>query len=197
MSRPLFLLALAALPVAAIAAPDTYTLDSFHTFPNFSVDHLGIATIYGRFNKTSGKFTFDRAAGTGSVELAVETASVDTGDGDKGSRARSRDEHLRTADFFNVAAFPQMTYKSAQVVFKSDNPATIEGELTLLGITKPLTLSIERFKCNQAVAPVRERCGGNATGKFKRSDFGMKTALPGIGDEVSLLIMFEGLKVLN
>lgn len=189
------LLLLAALPAAAHA--DTYTLDPFHTFPNFSVDHLGIATIYGRFDKTSGKFTLDRAAKSGSVELAVDTASVGTGDADKGTRARSRDDHLRSAEFFNVAEHPKMTFQSTNVVFNGDNPATIEGTLTLLGISKPLTLTVERFKCNGAAAPARERCGGNASGRVKRSDHGMKTGIPAIGDEIALFVVFEGLKVLD
>jgi polyisoprenoid-binding protein YceI len=188
---------LLALPLAAVAAPDTYTLDPYHTFPSFTVDHLGISTIYGRFDKTSGKFTIDRASKSGAVDLAVETASVGTGDADKGTRARSRDEHLRSADFFNVAEHPKMLYKATQVTFNGDNPATIEGQLTMLGVTKPLVLTVQRFKCNGAAAPARERCGGNATGKFNRSDFGMKTGIPSVGDEITMTISFEGLKDLN
>jgi len=194
MSKRIAALALAVLPFAAIAAPESYTLDPYHTFPNFTLDHLGVATIYGRFNKTAGKLTIDRAAKSGSIDLAVDTASVDTGDSDKGSRARSRDEHLRSADFFNAAEFPKMTYKSTGVAFSGDNPTTIDGNLTLLGVTKPLQLTVERFKCNPAQGTGKERCGGNATGKLKRSDFGMKTGIPNLGDEVTLLIMFEGLK---
>jgi len=194
MSKRIAALALAVLPFAASAAPESYTLDPYHTFPNFTLDHLGVATIYGRFNKTAGKLTIDRAAKSGSIDLAVDTASVDTGDSDKGSRARSRDEHLRSADFFNAAEFPKMTYKSTGVAFSGDNPTTIDGNLTLLGVTKPLQLTVERFKCNPAQGTGKERCGGNATGKLKRSDFGMKTGIPNLGDEVTLLIMFEALK---
>jgi polyisoprenoid-binding protein YceI len=191
--RRLSLFLLAAVPFAAIAA-DSYTLDPYHTYPNFTVDHLGVSTVFGRFNKTSGKFTIDRAAKTGSVDITVETASIDTGDSDKGGRARSRDEHLRAADFFNTAEFPKATFKSTSVFFSADNPATIDGHLTLLGVTRPLKLTLERFKCNPGSGTAKERCGGNATGKFKRSDFGMKTALPAIGDEIALNISFEGLK---
>ena len=194
MSKRLIAVMFAALPVAALAAPDNYTIDSYHTFPNFSLDHLGVSTIYGSFKKTSGKATLDRAAKSGSLDLAIETASVDTGDQDKGSRPRSRDEHLRSADFFNAAEFPRMTYKSTSFAFSGDNPSAIEGNLTLLGVTKPVHLTLERFKCNPATATAKERCGGNATGKIKRSDFGMKTGIPSIGDEVTLLISFEALK---
>jgi polyisoprenoid-binding protein YceI len=192
--KRLIALMFAALPVAALAAPESYTIDSYHTFPNFSLDHLGVSTMYGHFKKTSGKVTIDRAAKSGSMELVIETASVDTGDQDKGSRPRSRDEHLRSADFFNAAEFPRMTYKSTGFTFSGDNPSAVAGTLTLLGVTKPVNLTIERFKCNPATATAKERCGGNATGKIKRSDFGMKTGIPNIGDEVALLISFEALK---
>ncbi len=183
MSKRLVTLLFATLPIAALAAPETFTLDPYHTLPHFSVDHLGLSTVIGRFDKTTGKVTFDRAAKTGSVDIAIPTATVTTGDADKGSRPRSRDEHLRTADFFNVAEFPQMTFKSNKVHFTGDNPSSIDGDLTLLGVTKPLTLTIVRFKCNPASGNNKERCGGDATGKFKRTDFGMKTGVPSVGDE--------------
>ena len=185
--------ALLALPLSAFAA-DSYTLDPYHTFPGFTIDHLGISTMHGRFDKTSGKATLDRAAKSGSLDLTIEANSVTTGDNDKGSRPRSRDEHLRSADFFNVAEFPKITYKSTKIVFNGDNPSAIEGNLTLLGVTKPVNLTIERFKCAPGQSGGKERCGGNAVGKFKRTDFGMKTGVPAIGDEVGLQIEFEGLK---
>jgi polyisoprenoid-binding protein YceI len=183
-------LIVAAVAPAAHAAADTYTLDPYYPI-GFSVDHLGMATVFGQFRKYSGKFTMDRAAGTGSLEVVVETASVDTGDGDKGARPRSRDEHLRSAEFFNVAEFPQMTYKSTGVIFATDSPSLIEGNLTLLGKTRPLKLTVQRFRCTGAGTAVRERCGGYATGKLRRSDFGMSRAIPAIGDEISLMIGFE------
>jgi polyisoprenoid-binding protein YceI len=188
------LLLLVAIPLAASAAADSYTLDPYHTFPTFTVDHLGISTIYGRFNRSSGKFTLDRPAKTASIELVVEAASVDTGDSDRGPRARSRDEHLRSADFFNAAEFPRVVFKSDKVTFNGETPLSIEGTLTLLGVSKPVTLTVERFKCNPASANSKERCGGSATGKIKRSEYGMKTGIPSIGDEITLLIGIEGLK---
>jgi polyisoprenoid-binding protein YceI len=188
----LILAVAAAVPLSAHSAVENYGLDPYHTFANFSLDHLGLATIYGRFDKNSGKFSLDRAAKTGAVEFNIETASVTTGDNDKGSRARSRDEHLRSADFFNVAEFPRMTFKSTAVHFGPEFPTSVEGNLTLLGATKPVTLTFERFKCVQNTPPRKDRCGGNAVGKIKRSEFGMKTGIPSIGDEISLNIMFEG-----
>jgi polyisoprenoid-binding protein YceI len=185
----------AALPLSAIAAPDAYTIDPFHTFVQFEVDHLGgVSKMRGRFDKSAGKFTLDQAAKAGSLDVTVQTASVSTGDNDKGGRARARDEHLRTPDFFNVAEFPTMTFKSTKVVFKGDNPGSIEGNITLLGVTKPVTLNLERWKCQPHPQSKKDMCGGNATGTIKRSDFGMKFGIPGVGDELALWIEVEGYK---
>ena len=182
------------LPFAAFAAPENYTLDPYHTFPHFEVDHLGVSTMRGSFNKSSGKFTIDHAAKTGSVELTVETASVTTGDNDKGSRARARDEHLRTADFFNIAEFPRMTFKSTAVKFAGDNLAEVTGNLTLQGVTKPVTLKVERWICKDNPMSKKPMCGGNASASIKRSDFGRKYGLPALGDDLKLFFEFEGYK---
>ncbi len=192
MKKSLVFALAAALPLLASAAPENYTLDPYHTYPNFTVEHWGLSMMHGQFEKSAGKFSFDRAAKTGSVELTIETASVNTGDNVKGSRPRSRDEHLRSADFFNAAEFPSMVFKSTKTTFAGDFPASVEGNLTLLGVTKPLTLTFERFKCGANPFNKKDRCGGNAVGKFKRSDFGMKTAVPAVGDEITLNVEFEG-----
>ena len=194
MNKLAVLAVAATLPLAAAAAPENYTFDPYHTYVNFSVDHLGMSTMYGRFNKTSGKMVMDPAAKTGSLEITVETASVDTADNDKGSRPRARDEHLRTADFFNVAEFPRMTFKSTAVKFSGDNPAELEGQATLLGVTKPVTLKVERWKCGANPMSKKAMCGGNAGGSIKRSDFGMKFGIPALGDEVRLMVEFEAYK---
>ena len=181
-----------AVPLAASAAPENYTLDPYHTFPHFAVEHFGVSMFWGRFDRSSGKFMIDRAAKKASLELTVNTASVSTGENDKGSRPRSLDEHLRSADFFNVAEFPRMTFKAADVKFNGDNPAEISGELTLLGVTRPLTLKVERWVCKDNPFNKKPMCGGNASGSLKRSDFGMKYALPAVSDEVRLYVGFEG-----
>jgi polyisoprenoid-binding protein YceI len=194
MSKSLAALVLAAVPFTAMAAAESYTIDPIHSSVLFALDHLGISIIHGRFDKFSGKFTIDRAAKTGNVELSIDTASVDTNDSERGSRPRTRDEHLRSADFFNAAEFPKMTYKSTNVVFAGDNPTTVEGTLTLLGVTKPVSIKLDRFKCNPATATAKERCGGDGSGKIKRSDFGMSRGIPSIGDELALTISFEANK---
>jgi polyisoprenoid-binding protein YceI len=183
-----------ALPLAAASAPESYTLDPFHTYPHFAVDHLGVSTMWGRFDRTTGRFIVDRVARTGSVDLTVETASLSTGDSRPGSPAQRRDEHLRNADFFNVAEFPRMTYRAAAVRFAGDDPAEVTGQLTLLGVTRPLTLKIERWTCRDNPFNRKPMCGGNASGTLKRSDFGMNYGLPSVGDEIRLYVEFEGYK---
>jgi polyisoprenoid-binding protein YceI len=182
------------LPLTAAAAPENYTLDPLHTFPHFSVDHLGVSTMWGRFGKTTGKFMIDHAAKKASLELQVDTTSIDTGDNVRGARPRARDEHLRTADFFNVQEFPHMTFKSTNVKFAGDNPSEIDGQLTLLGVTKPLALKVDRWVCKDNPNNKKPMCGGNASGAFKRSDFGMKFAIPNVGDEIKLFVEVEGYK---
>lgn len=113
---------------------------------------------------------------------------------EKSSRPRARDDHLRQADFFNSAEFPRMTYKSTAAKFNGDNVAEVDGQLTLLGVSRPLQLKLERWRCGPHPVSKREMCGGNASGTIRRSDFGMKYGVPAIGDEVKLYIEFEAYK---
>jgi polyisoprenoid-binding protein YceI len=178
-----------ALPLSAFAA-DSYTVDPNHTFPHFSINHLGFSTMQGRFDKTSGTATLDRVAKTGSVEIAIESASVSTG-------FAKRDEHLRSPDFFNAAEFPNITYKSTAMHFKGDTPASVDGNLTILGVTKPVTLTIDAFNCGpDPMDPLKkkQKCGAGASAQIKRSDFGVKFALPAVGDDVKLVFEIEATK---
>jgi polyisoprenoid-binding protein YceI len=181
-----------AVPIAVTAAPETYTIDPIHSFPHFAVDHLGVTTIWGRFDRMAGKFTIDRAAKKGGLDLAIDTTSVSTGDADRGARPRSRDDHLRSADFFNVAEFPRMTFKAGDVKFSGDEPTEVSGALTLLGVTKALTLRIERWVCKDHPFSKKPMCGGEASAVLKRTDFGMKYGVPAVGDEIRVVIGFEG-----
>lgn len=186
----------ALLPISADAAPEAYTLDPFHSFPYFEADHFGFAAIRGRFDKMAGKFTLDTAARTGTAELTVQTASITTGDNVRGDRPRSRDEHLRTADFFNVAEFPSMSFRGKATKWSGEAPAVVEGQLTLLGVTKPLTLTVIHWKCgpDPRTQGKRQMCGGNFTGTLKRSEFGMPFMLQNVADEVKLWIGIEAFK---
>jgi polyisoprenoid-binding protein YceI len=178
-------------PLAAIAAPATYNIDPLHSFPTFSVNHLGMTNIQGRFERMTGKVTLDSAARTGALEVKIPTVTVSTGDPKRADGTRSRDEHLRTADFFNSAEFPDMTYKSTKFNFAGDKLESVDGNLTLLGVTKPLKLNVTSFNCGPHPFNKKAMCGAVAEGAFKRTDFGMKYGVPGVSDEVKLAIGVE------
>ena len=194
MKRHFAIALAAAFPMFASAAPENFTIDPFHTYPSFAVEHWGLSLMRGQFNTTAGKFSFDRAAKTGSVELAIATGSITTGDGVKGARPQSRDDHLRSGDFFNVAEFPTMSFKSTKTNFGPELPASVEGNLTLLGVTKPLVLAVDNWKCGPHPVSKKEMCGANAHATFKRSDFGMKYGIPAVGDEITLWVELEAYK---
>jgi polyisoprenoid-binding protein YceI len=185
----LMLALLAPLPV--LAAPVTYTIDPLHSYPNFTVNHLGMTLIHGRFERMTGKITLDSAAKTGSLEVKVPTATVSTGDSRREGGGRSRDEHLRTPDFFNSAEFPEMVFRSTKINFAGDKVDSVEGNLTLLGVTKPVSLKVTHFNCGAHPANKRAMCGAYVEGAIKRTDFGMKFGVPAISDEVKLGISVE------
>ena len=185
----LMLALLAPLPV--LATPVTYGIDSLHSFPNFTINHLGMTTIHGRFERMTGKVVMDTAAKTGSLEVKIPTATVSTGDSRRTDGVRSRDDHLRSADFFNSTEFPDMVYKSSKFNFAGDKLESIEGNLTLLGVTKPLKLNVASFNCAPHPFNKKPMCGAYAEGTIKRTDFGMKFGTPGVSDEVKLAIGVE------
>lgn len=186
MRRVIFATVIAATTATAGAAEE-YVLDPAHTYPNFTINHLGFSTVFGRFNSSEGTLVLDREQGTGSVEVVVDTASIDTGH-------EKRDEHLRSPDFFNVVEFPEMTFRSTNVTLNGDDTASVEGELTLIGVTKPVSLEVTRISCGSHPFNQAEMCGFDAQGTIKRSDFGMGYGLPALGDEITLYIGAEGVK---
>ena len=175
------------LPLSMAQADGNYQLDPTHTYPNFTINHLGFSTMHGRFGSTKGKMMMDRKANKGSVEITIEAASIDTG-------FKKRDDHLRSPDFLNVAEFPEITYKSTSVTFNGDTKATIKGNLTIMGTTKPVTLAVTHIKCGPHPFNKKPTCGFDANTTIKRSDFGVKYGLPAIGDEMKLFIEAEGVK---
>ncbi len=179
-----FGLALSVLPT--LAAADSYTVDPAHTYPNFKLSHLGFSTMHGRFGKTSGKIRMDRNKGTGSVDIVIDVASIDTG-------FRKRDDHLRSLDFFNAVEFPEITFKSDKVTFKGDG-ATLTGKLTIKGVTKTVSLDVPSINCGTHPFNKKQVCGFDASMQFKRSDFGMTYGLPGIGDDIRMEIEVEAFK---
>lgn len=178
---------LAACAAAPAFAADSYTIDSKHTFPVYEINHFGWSMQRGRFNKVTGKLVVDRAAKTGSVDVTIDVASVDSG-------VDKLDEHLKSADFFDVAKHPTMTFKSKKVVFEGDKPVSVQGDFTMRGVTKPVTLAVSSFNCAFNEYVKKEVCGANATTTIKRTDFGMGYGTPGLGDEVKLLLNVEAAK---
>jgi polyisoprenoid-binding protein YceI len=173
----------AALSVPALAAPTTYTPDPDHTFVRFSYSHLGFSTQQSRFNKTTGSVILDPAAKTGSVDLVIDTKSVDTG-------SDLFNQHIQAADLFDTADFPTATFKSTSVQFSGDAPTSIEGVLTIKGIAKPITLTITSFKHAQNMRK-KDAIGADATATVKRSDWKLDKFVPLVSDEVTLNIAIE------
>ena len=181
--------AFAALAATGTAfAADTYTIEPNHTFPSFEADHMGGLSVWrGKFTKTSGSITLDRAAKTGSVDIVIDASTLDFGH-------EKMNEHAKGPDMFDVAKFPTATYKSKSITFKGDVPAEVNGELTLHGVTKPLTLQINKFKCIMHPMLKKDACGADVVGTFKRDDFGINFGLPNFSPEVKLAIQVEAVK---
>ena len=170
-------------------AADTYQLDPNHTYPSFEADHFGGISVWrGKFKKSSGTVTLDRAAKTGTVDVTIDTASIDTGN-DK------LDKHLQTPEFFDAAKYPTATYKGTQIKFDGDTPTEVIGTLTMHGVTKPLNLKIESFKCFINPMLKREVCGTESTATFDRADFGIDWGKSyGFNTKTVLHIQAEGVK---
>ncbi|KVC90408.1 polyisoprenoid-binding protein [Burkholderia ubonensis] len=178
----------AALSFPAFADVSTYQFDPTHTYPSFEADHFGGLSVWrGKFDKSSGTVTLDRAAKTGTVDVTTQLASISTGNA-------KLDEHLQTNEFFDVAKYPEAVYKGT-VKFKGDKPAEVVGNLTLHGVTKPLTLKIDSFKCMPHPMLKREVCGIDAVGEFNRDDFGLDYGKQyGFKMQTKLLITAEAVK---
>lgn len=185
MKKFLLALSLLLLPVAAVA--EDYTVDSRHTYPSFEVNHMGLSTQRGRFNATSGKISIDRAAKTGAVQIEIDAKTVNTG-------LEELEKHLKGEDFFNVEKHPKISFVSNKMDFEEDRPSAVHGDLTLLGVTKPVTLSLSAFNCR--VHPMNKKyvCGADASATIRRSEFGMDYAIPAVSDEVKLFIQIEAFK---
>ena len=157
----------ALVSASSFAAPVTYVVDPSHTYPSFEADHMGGLSVWrGKFNTSSGKVVYDKAAKSGTIDVTVEMSSVDFG-------MPKLNEHAKSAEIFDVAKFPTATFTGKFTKFNGDSPAEAQGTLNMHGVTKPVTLTINSFLCKPNPMNKKEVCGADASGTFNRADFGV------------------------
>ena len=172
-------------PLSALAADETYVIEPVHSQPIFEVQHIGYSMQRGSFGKVSGKVVLDRATHKGSVDVTIDTTSIRT-------ISEKLDTHVKGEDFFNVAKYPTMTYKSSNLVFEGDKLVGIDGELTMIGVAKPVSLKVANFMCGEHPFNKKPLCGAEATATIKRSEWGMKYGIPkAVGDDVKITLPIE------
>ena len=176
----------AALATQALAAPERYRIDPDHTYPSFEFPHMGISTWRGKFTKSRGHVVLDRAAASGSVDVTIEAASIDFGH-------RVMNEVAIGAEWLNADMNPTLRYVGA-LRFEGGRPVAVEGDLTLMGVTKAVPLRIESFRCIRHPMFRREVCGADASGAFDRADFGMKQYTQDGAGRIALRIQVEALQ---
>lgn len=187
MKKLALAIALSAFSAATFAAPETFNIDPAHTAPRFEYSHFGYSNQLHQFDKTSGKIVIDRAAKTGSVDVTIDATSVNTG-------FPLFNQHIQGEDFFDTAKYPTATFKSTKVRFDGDKPVAVEGDLTIKGVTKPVTLTLTSFQAMPHPMLKKDAIGANAVTKIKRTDFNMAKFVPYVGDEVTLTIAVEAIK---
>jgi polyisoprenoid-binding protein YceI len=174
---------------AALAAPVTYQIDPAHTYPSFEADHFGgVSNWRGKATKTSGTVILDQAAKAGTVDITVDAASIDFGHA-------KLNEHAKSPELFDVAKYPTITFKGSFAQFKGDSPTEVDGQITMHGVTKPLKLTLNQFKCIQNPMLKKEVCGADASATLDRSQFGIDYgAKYGFKMEVKLQIQVEAIR---
>jgi len=188
ISRVIVSLALSSAVISPVlAVPATYGIEPNHTFPRFSYSHLGFSTQQSRFDKTTGIVAFDKEGKTGSVDITIDTRSVNTG-------SALFNQHIQAEDFLDTAKYPAVTFKSSKVVFEGDKPVSIEGDLTMKGVTKRVTLTVTRFLAAPHPIQKKDTIGADAYTIVKRTDFNMGKYAPAVSDEVRIDIAIEALK---
>jgi polyisoprenoid-binding protein YceI len=189
MNCKIALLGLLGVAGASMAAPVTYNIDPSHTFPAFEADHMGGLSVWrGKFNSTKGKVVLDTAARTGTVDVTVDTSSIDFG-------LAALDQHMIGPDGLDSAKYPTATYKGTLSKWDGDAPTEVDGQLTLHGVTRPLKLKINSFMCKPNPMSRRETCGADASATFSRDAFGMDYGQNfGFKMDVKLLISIEAIK---
>ena len=172
---------------AAMAAPATYNIDPAHTYPTFEADHLGGLSLWrGKINSSSGTITLDKAAGTGTVEVVMDMKTIDFGH-------QALNDHAQTPDLFDTAKFPTATFSGKLVKFQNGAPTAVDGTLTMHGVTKPVTLTVNKFLCKQHPMQMKEVCGADASAQINREDFGVSLGKGLFDMGVTLRISVEAL----
>lgn len=171
---------------SAQAAPETYVIDNSRTSSQFSYRYLGLSNQTHRFERISGKVVFDRAARSGSADVTIDATSVNTGQ-------TLLNEQLQAADFFDTANYPVITFKSGRMSLNGEQ-ASLSGDLTIKGITRPVTLAVSHFQCVQDPAFNVETCGATASVTVKRSDFNMGKYAFLVSDDITLNLAFKAVK---
>ena len=187
MHKHLSALILAAGLAAPAFAADTYNTDPNHTFARFSYSHFGYSTQVHRFDKVSGKIILDRAAKTGSVDVTIDVKSVNTG-------STLFNGHIQGEDFLDTEKYPTATFKSTKLNFNGDKLATVDGNLTIKGVTKPVTLTVTNLNCMPHPIMKKDACGANATATVKRTEFNAGKYAPYVGDDVTITVSVEAIK---
>lgn len=186
MNRLALLTVLAACSVSAQAAPETYVIDNSQTVANFSISMLGVSNKPHKFEKTSGKVVLDPVTQTGSAEVTIDAASVNTG-------LAMLNSQMQSADFFDTANFPVITFKSSKLSLGGEQ-MSLTGDLTIKGVTKSVTLAVTRFKCTAYTAFQGDTCIANASLTIKRSEFNMGKFMFLAGNDVSLNLVIAAVK---
>ena len=181
------LIAAALIAAGTMAQAQTYGIDPTHTFVTFEAKHFGTSTLRGRFDKKEGSVTLDRAAKTGKAEITIDMSSVSTG-------VTALDGHLKSKDFFNAAEHGTAKFVGDKFTFDGAKVTAVAGTLTMLGKTMPATLSASNFNCYDHPMLKREVCGGDFETTIQRSQWGMAYGLPGIPDNIRLLVQIEAAK---
>lgn len=179
--------AIATLSGAAVASPETFVIDGSHSFPRFSYSHFGYSKQLSRFNKTSGKIVLDKEAKTGSVDVTIDMKSVDTG-------SDLFNGHIQGEDFLDTEKYPTATFKSTKVHFEGDKPVAVDGNLTIKGVTKSVTLAMSSFQLMPHPMMKKDAIGANASTTVKRSEFNAGKYAPYVGDDVTIDIAVEAIK---
>lgn len=185
--RPWLVAAALAAVAPQVLAAERYTVDPRHTFPSFEISHYGFSTIRGNFRKTRGHIVLDREARSGAADITIDAASINTG-------LEQFDAVLRGDGYFDTASHAEIRFTAKHIEFDGETPVRVPGELTMRGLTRPVTLALGSFKCGHHPTTKAPLCGADAEAKIKRSEWGLTRALPGVPDEVRLLIQVEAFR---